>query len=237
MSGLVKLKREGDVATITLDRPDGNRLTNAMAATLSAHLDASRDARLVVLRGAGADFCIGRDMAPPPPGARVTPRDVMREDTTPILDLFTAFRRMRQPVLCAAQGRAWGIGTVFAALVDLTLAEPKATFRLGELERGIPPAIAMSALLDRMPRKALAHLVLSAEPIDAQSALAAGIVSRVTAPDALDAELARLVERLLGFGDAELQAVKAYIELAPRHDFARAAEYGASLLANVLASR
>jgi glutamate 5-kinase len=62
------------------------------------------------------------------------------------------------------QGRAWGIGTVFAAMCDVTIASRDASFRLGELERGIPPCIAMSALLDRMLSKALAWLVYSADP-------------------------------------------------------------------------
>jgi enoyl-CoA hydratase len=238
MTREVQCERKDEVFFVTLARPEaGNRLTNAMAAALAAGLDASRECRVIVLRGAGSDFCVGRDMQPPAPGSRVSPLDVMREDAGPMLELFDAFRRAKQPIVAAVQGKAWGIGTVFAGLCDVTIAAENASFRLGELERGIPPAIAMSALLDRMPRKALAHLVFSAEEIDARAALAAGLASRVVEAARLDEAVQRFVAKLLTFRQEALEAVKLYLAAAPRDDEARAAHYGASLLSNILASR
>jgi enoyl-CoA hydratase/carnithine racemase len=238
MTQQVDCVHQGEVAFITLQRPEaGNRLTNAMAAALAAALDGARGCRVIVLRGAGSDFCVGRDMQPPAAGSRVSPLDVMRDDASPMLELFEAFRRARQPVVAAVQGKAWGIGTVFAGLCDVTIAAENASFRLGELERGIPPAIAMSALLDRMPRKALAHLVFSAEEIDTRAALAAGLASRVVEAARLDQALRDFVAKLLTFRQEALEAVKLYLAAAPRHDEARAAQYGASLLSNILASR
>jgi enoyl-CoA hydratase/carnithine racemase len=152
MTTLVEHRVDGPVATITLNRPDaGNRLTNAMAGLLGEALDQSRTARVILLRGVGADFCAGRDMQPPAPGSNVKPSDVMRDDAQPMLDLLARFRQCSQPVVCVAQGKAWGIGTVFAGIADVTFAATDATFRLGELERGIPPCLAMSVLLDCMP--------------------------------------------------------------------------------------
>ena len=238
MTQHVTLSVTGEVATVRLSRPDaGNRLTNAMAAALGDALDASRARRLIVLRGDGNDFCIGRDMQAPPPGSRVSPADVVREDTGPMLELFDRFRRCPQPVIAVIQGRAWGIGTVFAGLCDITYATPDASFRLAELERGIPPAIAMSALLDRMPMKTLGHLVYSTEAIDAASALAAGLISRVCAADEIEGALDALVQRLLAFAPDTVNAVKSYLANAPRNDHARSALLGSSVLANVLASR
>jgi len=229
---------DGPVATITLARPEaGNRLTNAMAASLVTALDKSSAARLIVLRGAGHDFCLGRDMQPPPPGSGVTPLDVMREDTGPMIELFDAFRRLKQPVLGVVRGRAWGIGTVFAGLCDVTIAAADASFRLAELERGIPPCIAMSALLDRIPAKALAHLVYSAETMDADAALVAGLISRKVEADAVEPAVAAFTARLLSFRPEAVAAVKQFTDTAPRHNAVQAAHYGASVLANVLASR
>lgn len=228
----------GAVATITLSRADaGNRLTNAMAAALGAALARSAESRVIVLRGAGADFCIGRDMQPPAPGARVSPDEILKTDAQPMLALFDAFRRCRQPVLAVVRGKAWGIGTVFAALADLTYAATDATFRLGELERGIPPALALSALIDRMPPKAVAHLVYSAEPITAPAALAAGLVSAVVEPPELEGAVEKFVARLLTFAPGTVYAVKQYLTTAPRFAEAEAAVYGSTLLANVLSSR
>lgn len=229
---------DGPVVTITLARPEaGNRLTNAMAASLAAALDKSGAARLIVLRGAGNDFCLGRDMQPPPPGSGVSPLDVMREDTGPMIELFEAFRRLTQPVLGVVRGRAWGIGTVFAGLCDVTIAAADASFRLAELERGIPPCIAMSALLERMTSKALAHLVYSAETMDADAALVAGLISRKVEADEIEPVVAAFSARLLSFRPEAVAAVKQFTDTAPRHNAAQAALYGASVLANVLASR
>jgi enoyl-CoA hydratase/carnithine racemase len=238
MSHQVEFAAADGVATITLNRPEaGNRLTNAMAAAVAGALREARESRVILLRGAGTDFCVGRDMQPPAPGAQVSPLDVIREDTGPMLELFDAFRRVRQPIVGVVQGKAWGIGTVFAGLCDITLVAAGSTFRLAELERGIPPCIAMSPLLDRMPKKVLAHLVLSAEEMGAYAALAAGLVSCVHAPDALEDAVKALVARLLSFRPETVEAVKLYLESAPHFNEANAALYGSSMLANVLASR
>jgi enoyl-CoA hydratase/carnithine racemase len=238
MSQHVECTTASAVATITLARPDaGNRLTNAMAAAVGAALDASSACRVIVLRGAGADFCLGRDMQPPKPGSNVSPLEVMRDDTTPMLELFEAFRRRKQPVVGVVQGRAWGIGTVFAGLCDVTIAATNATFRLAELERGIPPCIALSALLDRMPKKVLAHMVYSTLEMDAATALAAGLVSRTVGPASIESDVSEFVARLLSFGPVTTEAVKLYLDTAPHFNEANAALYGSSVLANVLASR
>jgi enoyl-CoA hydratase/carnithine racemase len=139
--------------------------------------------------------------------------------------------------VAVVRGKAWGIGTVFAALADVTYAASDATFRLGELERGIPPALALSALIDRMPQKAVAHLVYSAEPIAAPAALAAGLVSRVVEAAELENAVSAFLSRLLTFGPETVYAVKQYLSTAPRFSEAEAALYGSSVLANVLSSR
>ncbi|SDZ36551.1 Enoyl-CoA hydratase/carnithine racemase [Variovorax sp. YR634] len=226
-----------EVATIRLQRPEaGNRLTNAMALALAEALDAACDSRVIVLRAEGPDFCLGREMAPPP-GAGVNAADVLRDDAGPIQRLYEAFGRCRSPVVGMVAGRAWGIGTVLAARCDLTLCEEDSSFALRELERGIPPCIAMAPLLDRMPAKALAHLVFGAEPIGAREALAAGIVGRVVESGRLQAEGDALVQRLLSFPVPAMQAVKQFLATAPRHHEPNAVLYGAGLLANVLGSR
>ncbi|MGJ7530033.1 enoyl-CoA hydratase/isomerase family protein [Variovorax sp. GB1P17] len=234
----IGLELQGEVTIIRLQRPQANnRLTNPMALALAEALDAARESRVIVLSAEGADFCLGREMAPPPFGAGVNAADVLRDDAGPIQVLYEAFGRCRAPVLGLVAGRAWGIGLVLAARCDLTLCEEGSSFALRELERGIPPCIAMAPLLDRMPAKALAHLVFGAEPIGARDALAAGIVGRVVENGRLQAEGDALVQRLLSFPAPAVQAVKQYLATAPRHHEPNAVLYGAGLLANVLGSR
>ena len=95
----------------------------------------------------------------------------------------------------------------------------------------------MSPLLDRMPKKALAYLVYSAEEMDAVTALQTGLISRVV--DAAHVEDAAhvFIERLLSFRAGTVEAVKQYLDTAPHFSEANATHYGASMLSNVLASR
>jgi enoyl-CoA hydratase/carnithine racemase len=238
MTDFIKIDIGEQVSTVLLNRAsEGNRLTNAMAHALAAAMDAADHSRVIVLRADGEDFCLGRDMQPPPIGSGVRALDVMREDAGPMIAMYDAFRRRRQPVVCEVSGRAWGIGMVLAALCDVTIASSQSTFRLRELERGIPPCIAMAPLLDRMPAKALAYLVYSAGEMDALTALATGVVSRVVAPAEVSGATEQLVSRLLTFPVEAVGAVKQYLDTAPRFSEASAALYGASVLANVLASR
>ena len=68
MSQQIGFAVAGEIATLTLQRPEaGNRLSNEMAASVVAALRQAEGSRLLLLRGAGTDFCLGRDMQPPPP--------------------------------------------------------------------------------------------------------------------------------------------------------------------------
>jgi enoyl-CoA hydratase/carnithine racemase len=95
----------------------------------------------------------------------------------------------------------------------------------------------MSALCRRMPRKALTHLVYSCEPIDAQTALAMGIVSRVVPRAKLDAEAKAFIEKLTGYSDPAVRTVKEYMRSAPELEPQAAADLASNIMATVMSSR
>jgi enoyl-CoA hydratase len=122
-------EKDGDVTTITLNRPDvGNRLSDPMAAQLADTIDAAaKESRLILFKGAGNDFCLGREaMGQPSP---VLEAYAMRERIEVIFNLYDAFRRSKVPVIGVVQGRAAGLGCALAALCDITLASEKARFQ------------------------------------------------------------------------------------------------------------
>ncbi|MDB5874186.1 MAG: hypothetical protein JWQ07_3628 [Ramlibacter sp.] len=238
MAENIRASRDGAILTISIERAEaGNRLTNEMAGALAAALDDAGDSRVIVLRAPGPDFCAGRDIEPPAAGSGVRALDVLRDDAGPIIALYAAFARRQQPVIGVVQGKTWGIGLVLAAVCDLTLAAEGSSFRLRELERGIPPCIAMAPLLDRLPGKALAHLVYTAGEMDAAWALANGIVSEIVPAAGIDQRAQEAAARIISFPPEAVQAVKQFMATAPRFDESKAVLYGASLLANVLGSR
>lgn len=238
MSDFVRLERQGPLATIILNRPDcGNLISNAMGAEIAGLLHTCRDATLVVLRGAGKDFCLGRDGAAMRAlGPMKTALDMRRGNTEPALALYAAFRRLPAPVLGIVQGRAVGLGCALAGLCDVTLAADDASFQLPEMDHGIPPCLAMSALLDHLAPKQIAWLVYSTDAIDAQRALSVGLVSTLVPAARLEQEAAAFIQKTLGRKPAAVPAVKEYLKSAPRMDHQAASDFGSNLLANVLAS-
>lgn len=237
MADKINIATQGDVTTITIDKPDnGNRVTNAMAASLGDAIDkAGKDgAKLIVLRGTGDVFCLGRDMAPGSEDGK--PIDIRAGNTEPALELFAKFERCPATIIGLVQGKAVGMGCAMAALCDITLAADDALFQIPEMGRDLPPTLVMWALATRIPRKAAAHMVYSRDPINAQTALSLGLVSRVVPAADLMAETEGLVTKLLDNSAASLNAVKAYMRAAPDMDRQSAADLASNLLSNVLAS-
>lgn len=227
MSDGIINEKSGDITTIILDRPEvGNRQTDATWAQLTEMLNAAaKESRLILFKGAGNDFCLGREAMGQP--APVLEAYAMRERSETIFNLYGAFRNSKAPIIGVVQGRAVGLGCALAALCDITLASDKARFQLPEMAHNIMPTIAMSALIDRVPRKAVTYLVYSTEEIDAHKALSFGLVSNVVPANGLEAAETALVERLKKTPLAALLAVKEYAGSAfgmstqAANDFAR----------------
>ena len=212
MADPVLMQKDGDIATLTLNRPEaGNRQTVATWAQVTQmHNEAGKTSRLILFKGAGEDFCLGREamgQQPPTPLEAYAVRD--RSET--IFNLYGAFRNAKAPILGIVQGRAVGLGCALAALCDITIASDRARFSFPETAHRIMPTIAFSALVDRMPRKAATFMIYSAQEIDAHKALTFGLASDVVPENELDKAVAKLVEH---FGKMPLAAVLAVKEYA-----------------------
>jgi enoyl-CoA hydratase/carnithine racemase len=211
MADPVLVEKNGDITTITLNRPEaGNRQTDATWAEVTQMLDeAGKTSRLILFKGAGEDFCMGREamgQQPPAPLEAYTVRD--RSET--IFNLYGAFRNSRAPIIGIVQGHAVGLGCALAALCDITIASDRARFQFPETAHRIMPTIAFSALVDRMPKKAATFMIYSAQEIEAQKALTFGIASDVVPANELDASVGKLVEHLSKMPLAAVLAVKEY---------------------------
>lgn len=236
MTNAIIAGREGATATITIDRPaEGNVLTLDMLRALTAALRGAggTDAKVILLRSKGSDFCRGRETKSGPPPDAITLRNNVLQ---PILDVYEAMANAPQPIVGAVQGTAFGFGCALAAACDITIAADVARFRLPELEKDLPPTLAMSAMMSRVPRKALTWMVYTTAEIDAQAAYRLGIVSDVVASGGLDAATAKLLSTLTARSRDALLAVKEYLRSAPAMDAQGAASYGGALLSAVLSS-
>jgi enoyl-CoA hydratase len=234
MADPVLVQKDGDITTITLNRPEaGNRQTDATWTAVTGMFDdAGKSSRLILFKGAGEDFCLGREamgQQPPAPLEAYAVRD--RAET--IFNLYGAFRNAKAPIIGVVQGRAAGLGCALAALCDITIASDKARFSFPETAHRIMPTIAFSALVDRMPRKAATFMIYSAQEIDAHKALTFGLASDVVPPNELDRVVAALIEHFSKMPLATALAVKEYARAAFSMSTQGATDFARNLHATV----
>ena len=228
MADRILCETRGEGTHITVNRADcGGLVSDPMAVELTAMIDdAAGASKYIVFRSTGDDFCLGRDREGRPFDP---PKDALeaRAQSEVVFDFYGAFRRARVPVVTAVQGRAHGFGCAIAAVCDVTIAAASARFALPEMGHNIMPTMAMSSLVDRLGRKGVLYLTYSTEEIDADTALAYGLVSCVVADDRLEAQLDLVVAALDAAPLPAVLAVKEYatnaltMSVEQASDFAR----------------
>jgi methylglutaconyl-CoA hydratase len=202
---------EGAVLTLTLNRPEKrNALSSELIDLLHEALErADLDAavRVVVLRGAGKDFCAGADLEELLASADRS----AAENEAAALRLGTLFGRIRllpKPVLAMVQGRALAGGAGLATACDLVLAGASAQLGYPEIQRGFAPAMVTALLRRTVGEKFALDLVLTGRVVAAEEARNMGLISRVV-PDAdLEQETVKLASGLAGSSTSALALTK-----------------------------
>jgi enoyl-CoA hydratase/carnithine racemase len=198
-------------------------------------LGARKEFKLVLVRGDGENFCLGRQ--PDPPGkAPTTALGIRSGITEPILDVYADIRACEIPVIAVVQGKALGFGCAFVAQCDLAIAAEDASFSLPELDHHLPPTLAISAMLHKIPPKRILQMVYTRRPIGAAEALGIGLLSEVAPKRALDDAVEKLLAHLLDRNRAALAGIKEYIGAALYADPNGASRLAANLLSCVLSS-
>ncbi|MBA2497628.1 MAG: enoyl-CoA hydratase [Acidimicrobiia bacterium] len=177
------VERDGGIVTVTLDRP---RRKNAMDATMFAELKATfrniagrEDDRVVVVTGAGGEFCSGADLGDAS-GNAVHKLTWMRG----VGEVAVALHALPQPVIAKVRGVAVGAGANLALGCDLIAAAEGARFSQIFARRGLTIDFGGSYVLPRLVGLHKAkELALLGDIIDAGEAHILGIVNRVV-PDA-----------------------------------------------------
>ena len=203
---LVRLSVRSGVATLTLDSPSNrNALSRGLVAQLDGHLRrvTSDDAvRVVVLTHTGPVFCSGADLRE---ARQAPPTD---QPVTTLPDVLVALWRSPVPVVCRVGGavRAGGLGLVAAC--DVALAARSATFAFTEVRLGLVPAVVSVVCLPRLRPRDAAEMLLGAEPVDAERAAGAGLVTRAVADEELDGEVEAVTASLRRGSPSALAATK-----------------------------
>lgn len=204
--------RSHGIARITLNRPDRlNSFTRAMHAELQAALEEAKDARVVVLTGAGRGFCAGQDLndRAVAPGEAVDLGDTVEESWNP---LIRRLANMPQPVIARVNGVAAGAGANIALACDIVVAAKSAKFIQSFSALGLIPDSGGSWHLPRLAGQARAlGLALTGEPISGEQAADWGLIWKAVDDEALDAEVDSIAAKLASLPPLGLAAIKSII--------------------------
>jgi enoyl-CoA hydratase/carnithine racemase len=211
MQPLVLREDAGGVATLTLNRPGQfNAINGAMLAAMQAALDAvagDASVRVVVIAGAGRVFCPGHDL-----------KEMLANSNEAFIgDLFRrccqvmlSIQRLPQPVIARVHGIATAAGCQIVAACDLAVAAADARFATSGINFGLFCATPGVPVSRNVSRKRAFEMLMTGEFIDAQTALAWGLVNRVAPPERLDAETAALAQTLMEKPAAVIAAGKRF---------------------------
>ena len=190
---------EGRVLTLTLNRPHKrNALDSHMVEALqAAFLKARNDSavRVVLLRGAGPDFCAGADLAEMEQITSMGP-EKSHADALRMGNLFVQMRQLTKPVLAAVHGRALGGGCGLATACDIVLVREDAELGYPEVHLGFVPALVMTVLRRKVSEGRAFELATLGERFSAADAFTWGLATRVIPANAFDASVTAYAREL-----------------------------------------
>lgn len=202
MPDLIEAERLGQHALLVLNRPAKlNALSYALIDTLMARLaelEADDTVRCVILTGKGARaFSAGADIAGFAPDIAAGPEVALRRFLEPGQALTRRIETFPKPVIAAVNGLAFGGGCEVMEACSLAIAARHATFAKPEIKLGFPPTFGGTQRLPRhVGRKRANEMLLTGDAIDADTALAFGLINRVVDADALLPACLELADRI-----------------------------------------
>jgi enoyl-CoA hydratase/carnithine racemase len=220
MSAHVDLAFDGPIARITLKRADKlNALDKGMIVALAEAaqaIEASRETRVAILSGEGKAFCAGGDIAA---WSGLPALEMWRDWTRLGHRAFEALARLRQPVIAALSGHAFGGGLELAAVADIRIAEVGIKLGLPETGLGMAPGWSgTQRLVRRFGAGVVRRMALTGKMFAAEEALALGLVDEVVPAGAALERAEALAADVAGRGPLATQMVKAMINAAEGED-------------------
>jgi len=205
----VKYESDGPIATLTVDHPPANALSNQVLAEIEQALtEAEHDAatRCLIFTGAGDKFFIA--------GADITefltiPREHYAERTALGQRVTLQMERMAKPIVMAVNGYCLGGGCEMAMAGDVRIAADNAMFGQPEIKLGIIPGFGGTQRFTRLVGRSRAmELLMTGDSIDATTALEIGLVSRVVPAASLRQEAMATAEKLAAQAPLAIAAIK-----------------------------
>lgn len=213
---------DGSLASMTINRPEKrNAVNNATVEEIDralSEVEKSPDVRVLILTGTGEKaFVAGADIL------ELKKRDTLlgRTESRRRQEVYTRIEQLEIPSIAAINGWALGTGLELAMACTLRVASSNARLGQPEVKLGITPGAGGTQRLARLVGMGRAmELILTGDPITAESALAMGLVNRVAAPEQLLSEVRQLAETLASRPKLALQYAKEAVLRSPEGSLA-----------------
>ena len=210
MYSTLLLKIEGEIATITLNRPEKRNAISAqmMSEILTVLDEVERNkTRVAILTGAGKSFCAGVDLEMLTAIARQSAQE-NQEDSRRMAKMFRRIWSFSKPLIATVQGAALAGGSGIATLCDFTLATPDAKFGYTEVRIGFLPALVSVFLTRQIGEKRARDLLLTGRLVGAEEAKAMGLVNDIVPPEKLTERAHELAAVLIAASPSSLTRAK-----------------------------
>jgi enoyl-CoA hydratase len=213
------------VAWITLDRPDKlNAMTRGFWGELEealARAGADDEVRVVVFHGAGRCFSVGGDIEG---FGELSGADDRRAYAAEALGALRAVEELPKPTIAAVHGFALGGGCELTLVCDIVVADETARFGTPEAAVGLMPGLAVVRGRAHAGLHWLKYMVFTGEQLDAERALGAGLVNRVTPAGAHLEEAERLAQAIAAKAPLALAVAKQILGRDAGEGYAHAVE-------------
>jgi len=223
---ILEQRHEG-IAILVMNRPDRlNALNNELASALNdalGRIAKDPSVHVVVITGAGRGFCAGGDLGALGKGRQTGATHELEPLLRAGMQMVLKMRTMPQPVIAAVNGAAAGAGMNIALAADIRIAAEEATFGQNFAKVGLFPDYGGTYFLPQLvgPAKA-AELFYTGDMIDANTALALGVVNQVVPATQLEAAVKTLAQKIAQGPSLPIRAVKKALFASGEKELAQA---------------
>jgi len=231
----ILLEKQDGVATITLNRPEKyNAFAGRMRQEIVEAIDnvaLDRDARVVVITGAGKAFCVGGDVNEFVSGTTQALEQHVSNERHAMCKAALTINTMEKPVIASVNGVAAGGGCNLALACDIRIASEKARFGQVFVRRGVHPDWGGIYFLPRLVGYSkAAELIFSGEVVGAEEALKIGMVNKVVPHEELAGATRELADRIAKNAPIPIAFAKRGLQNFGKWDLAQALDYEAYVL-------
>lgn len=223
---------KNSIGWVTLNRPEkrnalNHEIVNQLKSAL-AEAETDDQVRVIVMRGAGKDFCAGADLSNLEKLSQASILDNI-EDASRFAALLLQMRKLKKPVVAAVHGRALAGGAGLATACDIVAAARSSSFSYTEVKIGFVPAIVMAIARRNLSEKRAFEILCTGKTLTADDAERFGLINLVIDDQMFESEIDKLVSRIALLSPSAIALTKGLLYQTDTMTFEQALRSGVEM--------